>query len=330
MFSWHKETLTELAKQRSRLAQALLIHGREGVGQVEFSSSFSQQLLCENPTKDGSACGSCVACNWFALGNHPDFRLIQPESMAPEGDEDAAAPKKEKKSIQIRIEQVRELQDFLAVGTHRAGRRVILLHPADTMNAATQNALLKSLEEPPPGTVFLLATSRPHRLLATIRSRCHAIPLPFPDRSAASAWLEQQGVADAEALLALAGGAPLTAARMAESDEHRRRLIEQLRDARFDVVSACEHCLRVEPAEAVGWLQRWTYDLLSSRLSGKIRYHLDEAGALERLAGSPEPTALAGFLRALMGARALSQHPLNARLFFEDLLFKYRDLIAAP
>ena len=330
MFTWHINTLIQLATQRGHLAQALLVHGREGIGQVEFAKAFSQQLLCESPTREGLACGRCVACNWFGLGNHPDFRLIQPESIAPDVDDEAATAKKEKKSTQIRIEQVRALQDFLAVGTHRAGLRVILLHPADTMNAATQNALLKSLEEPPPGTVFMLVTSRPHRLLATIRSRCHAIPLPFPDRPTASGWLVQQGIANAEELLALAGGAPLTAARLAVSEPHRRRLIEQLRNPRFDVVSATEHCLRVEPSEAVGWLQRWVYDLLSSRLSGKIRYHVDDAEPLAKLAAAPQATALAGFLRALMGARALSQHPLNARLFFEDLLFKYRDLIAAP
>ena len=97
----------------------------------------------------------------------------------------------------------------------------------------------------------------------------------------------------------------------------------------FDVIAATEHCLRVEPAEAVAWLQRWTYDLLSSRLAGTIRYHVGETGTLARLAAVPEPADLAGFLRRLAGARGMSEHPLNARLFFEDLLFRYRDLVAA-
>ena len=329
MFLWQKNTLIELVKQRERLPHAFLVHGREGVGQLEFAVAFGQQLLCERPTGEGLACGACQACNWFSRGNHPDFRLVQPDSATPEGEDEEPAPKKDKKSNQIRIDQVRALQNFLAVGTHRAGNRVIVLNPADTMNASTQNALLKSLEEPPPATVFLLVTSRPHRLLATIRSRCHALPLPFPDRPAAAAWLAEQGVADAEALLALAGGAPLTAARLAESDPHRRRLIEQMRNPDFDVIAAAEHCLKVEPSEAVGWLQRWTYDLLSSRLTGAVRYHVAEAGILAKLAARPEPAALAGFLRKLGSARGMSEHPLNARLFFEDLLFKYRDLVTA-
>ncbi|MBI2961266.1 MAG: DNA polymerase III subunit delta' [Betaproteobacteria bacterium] len=322
--------MLELAKQRARIAHALLVHGREGAGQIEFALALSRQLLCESPTEQGLACSRCAACNWFALGNHPDFRLIQPESLEPDAENEAQSARKEKKSTQIRIEQVRALQDFLAVGTHRAGYRVIVLHPAEAMNAPTQNALLKSLEEPPPATVFLLATSRPHRLLATVRSRCQRIAVPFPDRSQALRWLEGQGVPEADALLALSGGAPLVAARLAEADPLRRRLIAQLRDPRFDVVAATEHCLRVEPAEAVAWLQRWVYDLLSSRLCGKIRYHLEDSATIPRLAAALEPAAVAGVLRALAGARALSQHPLNARLFFEDLLFKYRALWGSP
>ncbi len=327
MLSWHKTALTELAKQRARLAQALLVHGREGVGQFEFALAFSQVVLCERPTAEGLACEACAACNWFALGNHPDFRLLQPESLA-EGEEEAATDKK--KSTQIRIAQVRALQEFLAVGTHRAGHRVIVLHPADAMNTETQNALLKSLEEPPPATLFLLVTSRPHRLLATVRSRCHAIALPFPDQASASAWLAEQGTADARALLALAGGAPLTAAGFAQSEPHRRQFIEQLRSKEFDAIAASEYCLRVEPPEAVGWLQRWAYDLLSVRLTGEVRYYVDEAAALKGLAAGRDPAALARFSRTLNAARALAQHPLNSRLFFEDLLFKYRALISAP
>lgn len=330
MLSWHTPALIGLAKQRERLAHALLVHGREGVGQLEFAIALSRQLLCESPTRQGLACARCAACNWFSLGNHPDFRLIQPENLDPESENETEDAKKEKKSTQIRIEQVRSLQDFLAVGTHRAGHRVIVLHPADAMNAATQNALLKSLEEPPPATVFMLVTSRSHRLLATVRSRCQRVPVPFPDRPEALSWLKGQGVSDAETLLALSGGAPLTARRAAEADSQRRGLIGHLRDPRFDVIAATEHCLRVEPPEAVAWLQRWVYDLLSTRLLGKIRYHLEEAGTIPTLAEGSEPAALAGFLRELASARGLAQHPLNQRLFFEDLLFRYRALLAAP
>ena len=313
---------------RPRLPHALLLHGREGVGQFELALAFAQFLLCENP--NGKACGGCAACGWFEQGNHPDFRLLQPESLADEEEGgEAPADSKKKKSIQIRIEQVRDLQRFLAVGTHRAGLRVIVLHPADSMNVPTQNAVLKALEEPPPDTLFLLVTSQPHRLAATIRSRCQGIAVPLPDRALAAAWLKEQGVEDPGSLLALAGGAPLSAARLAQSDTVRRRLVEQLGDARFDPLIAADYCLGVEPGEIVGWLQRWVYDLLSLKLAGTVRYHVADDRAVRAMADRCDASGAAALLRRLARARGLAQHPLNARLFVEDLLIGYGALIGA-
>ena len=322
---WQSAQLRELGKTRSKLPHALLVHGREGMGQLELASAFAQALLCERPLPDGGSCGACPACVWFGQGNHPDFRLIQPESM--EADEEAESAGSRKKSDQIRIEQVRELQRFLAVGTHRAGRRVILMHPAETMNFATQNALLKSLEEPPPETLFLLATSFSHRLLPTIRSRCQNVVATAPSREEATGWLRDQGMENPESLLALAGGAPLTAMRLAESEPARRRLIEQLKDAAFDPVAAAESCLSVEPAEAVGWLQRWVYDLMSFRLTGTIRYHVSDEAGVRAVSERCRPAQAARLLRRLAQARGLAAHPLNARLFLEGLLIDYQGML---
>ncbi len=325
VLSWHTAQLSELAKTRARMPHALLVHGREGMGQFELATAFAQALLCEQPPADGGSCGTCPACVWFGQGNHPDFRLIQPESMA--ADEETESSDSRKKSDQIRIEQVRELQRFLAVGTHRAGRRVILMHPAETMNFATQNALLKSLEEPPPETVFLLVTSFSHRLLPTIRSRCQNVVAAVPSREQAARWLEDQGMENPESLLALAGGAPLTAQRLAESEPARRRLIEQLKDAAFDPVAAVESCLTVEPAEAIGWLQRWVYDLMSFRLSGTIRYHVSDEPGVKSASARCSPAQAGRLLRRLAQARGLASHPLNARLFLEGLLIDYQGLL---
>jgi DNA polymerase-3 subunit delta' len=327
IFTWIEAQLAELAEMRVRLPHALLVHGREGVGQFELAMAFAQFLLCEKPAPNGRACGRCSACIWFEQGNHPDFRLLQPESMA--GDEEGeAAAESRKKSDQIKIEQVRDLQRFLAVGTHRAGLRVIVLHPADAMNVPTQNAVLKSLEEPPPYTLFLLVTSFPHRLLPTIRSRCQSISVPVPNRDQAVQWLEDQRIENPESLLALAGGAPLSAMRLSEFEPVRQRLIEQLRDPRFDPVAATEHCLGAEPGEVIAWLQRWVYDLLSLRLTGRVRYHVADEQGVRATAARCDPSRAATLLRKLAKARSLAQHPLNPRLFFEDLLIQYHALIA--
>lgn len=314
---------------RGRLPHAVLIQGTEGQGEFEFGLAAAQSLLCEKPRGDGGGCGSCPACNWFLQRNHPDFRLLVPESLAPEsGGEGADPARKERRSEQIRIEQVRDLSGFLAIGTHRAGFRVILLYPAETMNPNTQNALLKSLEEPPPETVFVLVTARPEGLLPTVRSRCMKFVLPPPGGARALAWLKEQGVARPEAALAEAGGAPLGALRAAETESERSRFIEGLRKPGFDPIVLADTALRVPLSECVGWLQRWSHDLLLARVSGRVRYYPDHAAAIAELSLGCEPAEIAAYLRRLAEARALARHPLNAKLFVEDLLLQYQRLIA--
>ena len=331
MFTWHEPAWTAWARIRERLPHAVLIQSAEGLGEFEFAQGVAQSLLCEKPLKDRRGCGTCAACNWLAQGNHPDFRLLVPESMAPESQEEGAEPaRKEKRSEQIRIEQVRELAEFLAVGTHRAGLRVILVYPAEAMNPNTQNALLKSLEEPPPETVFLLVSTQPERLLPTVRSRCLRFTLALPDPGQVTRWLKEQGVNQPEAALAGAGGAPLAALKAAESEADRSRFIEGLRNPGFDPIALAETVLRVPPWELVGWLQRWSYDLLLASVAGRIRYYLDHEGAINDTSRHCEAADIAVNLRRLAQARSLARHPLNAKLFIEELLLQYQRLIARP
>jgi DNA polymerase-3 subunit delta' len=327
IFTWQSQAWEELNRLRRQLPHAVLIQAREGIGAAELAQALAQALLCESPRPEGFACGRCAACNWFRQGNHPDFRLVQPESMATEGGGEAdETSRKDKRSEQIRIDQVRSLRDFLAVGTHRAGLRVIVIHPAEAMNPNTQNALLKNLEEPPPGTLFLLVANRPDRLLPTVRSRCLRLNLPVPDHKLALAWLKEQGVEDSAGLLAAAGGAPLGALELSGSEAERQRLLSALGKAEFDPIALAEQMQRTPASEVVTWLQRWSYDLLACRLGSEIRYHPKYEGLIVGISRACRAPELAGYLRVLAQARALAQHPLNPKLFFEDLFFRYRAL----
>src|SRR6267154_1154547 len=328
IFEWHKQAWEAWTQLRERLPHAILIHSGEGVGEFEFAQACAQSLLCEKPEPARRACGSCRACNWFSQGNHPDFRLIVPESMAPESREEGAESPK-KKSEQIRIEQVRELAGFLAVGTHRGGLRVLLVYPAEAMNANTQNALLKSLEEPPPDTIFLLVTTQAERLLATVRSRCLRLALPLPEPAQVLRWLKEPGVERPENALAAAGGAPLAALKTVEMEADRMGFIEGLQNPRFDPIALAESVGRVPLWDLVGWLQRWSYDLLLAHVAGRIRYNPDREAVIAATAGRCDAAELAGYLRQLAAARALARHPLNAKLFAEDLLLGYQRLIRA-
>jgi DNA polymerase-3 subunit delta' len=329
IFKWQEQPWKDWTQLRGRLPHAILMQSGEGMGEFEFAQACAQSMLCEGPQAGERPCGTCHACSWFSLGNHPDFRLIVPESMALESREEGAEPAK-KRSEQIRIEQVRELADFLAVGTHRGGPRVILIYPAEAMNANTQNALLKNLEEPPLATVFLLVTTQPERLLATVRSRCLRFTLPFPPSEPVLRWLKEQGLRQPEATLAGAGGAPLAALKAADTDADRLRFIENLGNPDFDPIALAETVLRIPLWDLVGWLQRWTYDLLLSRLAGGVRYSLNHEESISDTARHCDAADIAAYLRRLAQARALARHPLNAKLFVEDLLLRYQRLVARP
>ena len=336
----HSEAWAQLNARRPQLPHSLLISGQRGIGKFDLARRFAESLLCESPTASAEACGVCAACGWLAQGNHPDFRLLQPDALA-DGDGDSAEAAepggKKKPSSQITIAQVRALDDFLHVGTHRQGARVILINPAEAMNRATANSLLKSLEEPIAGTLFILVSSEPIRLLPTIRSRCQLLPVAQPAREPAEQWLSQAGVDDAAHWLALAGGSPLMAVELAGSEQ--RELLDALlaqlsRGGRLDALAAAAALDRVIKAEKrpaplkrmIEWSQKWLFDLTLASEGLPARYFLAQAQALQRLAKTADTAKLLAFSRKTIQYKLQCEQPLNSRLFLEDFFLSYAAL----
>ena len=329
---WHQMALTALLARRESLPHALLLHGKQGIGKLEFARALAQSLLCESPESD-IGCGKCPACGWFSEGNHPDFRELLPESMN-EDEVDVDAPvevdaKEKKKSKEIKIEQIRDIASFMTLTTHRAGFRVLLVHPAEAMNSAAANALLKTLEEPPPHTVILLVTDRIGRLLATIKSRCQRLMVPSPDEAMSLQWLKSQGVADAAGALSQAGGAPFEAMAYAAGDyqEVRKAFLQVLSDGNADLLGAAQTFEKSDLVNILTWLQTWISDLVLSRFTGEVRHHFDQKAAISRIATRVNLPALFRYESQLRQARRSIHHPLNARLFLEQLLISYSQAI---
>jgi len=312
-----KQTWDQLTAKLDRLPHALLFHGAPGVGKLALAERFAQLLLCEKRGQGTNPCGSCEGCRWFLAGSHPDARFLEPEALArqtaaaEEGDEEK--PKSGKQpSSEIKIEQVRALAGFVNVGSHRGGRRVAIVHPAEDMNTSAANALLKSLEEPPPGAMFLLVSHRPARLLPTIRSRCVPVPVPLPEPKAAAAWLAAQGVSAPERWLAFAGGAPLRALDYATGERGAaiERVLRGIASADRALLGEVKDRDELEPLAEV--LQKMALDRAFAALSGKTKY----GGATVPGDGR----AWLAYARAMGRSRLLTRHPLNPRLFAAEMV----------
>lgn len=320
LYPWQSETLAHLVGDRTHLPHAILLHGHAGSGKYDFAQILAQSLLCQASDATGLPCGQCASCSWYAQSNHPDFRLLAPE----EGKDTAAG----RKRTQISVDQVRALSSFLELSSHHSdGLRLVLVHPAESLNPVAANSLLKMLEEPPAGVIFILVTHQLQRLLATIVSRCQKIAMRLPSRTEALEWLgkqEQEG--DAESLLDYVGGAPLSALQDNVWDNVilSSRLLSQ--GVHLDPFAAAAALLADGMESAIDGLQKWTYDLLACRLTGVVRYYSQSVQALQTMAESVDLAKLLSFQRQLNDARKAAQHPLNQELQLETLLLVYTQM----
>ncbi|HEB91941.1 MAG TPA: DNA polymerase III subunit delta' [Gammaproteobacteria bacterium] len=300
-----------------RLPHALLLTGAEGVGKLDFATGLAAGLLCQDPHDDGSACGQCHACGLLAGGSHPDFRCVGP----PEG-----------KSV-IPIDTIRAVGDFFALTSQYNGRQVIIVHPAEAMNPSAANSLLKTLEEPTPGVLLILVCSRPSQLLPTIRSRCQQVTFALPAPAQAKAWLRERlpGDGDAEALLALAEGAPLAALRLnAEGGLAARQSLARqwagLLAGREDPLAVAAQWKPWGLARSLQWLNSWVTDLIRLKSAGSDAAisNKDLGAQLQNIAERLDLKALYAFLDQLTEYGRLTANNLNEQLALEDLMIAWQ------
>ncbi len=159
---WHDAARAAIGQLLARQVHAVLLHGAAGTGKLDLALDTAEALLCERRVQDGSPCGRCPGCTLVAAGNHPDLRIVRPEALAEADSRIVQAPGEEPAegasagapaearghaSRGIRIEQIRDLSEWITLSTHRGGARVIVIEPAESMNTPASNALLKVLEE---------------------------------------------------------------------------------------------------------------------------------------------------------------------------------------
>jgi DNA polymerase-3 subunit delta' len=314
---WSRAVLerAQRAQADGRLGHALLLCGPQHMGKREVADRLAAWLLCRQRAGE-DACGRCRSCELLAAGTHPDFLRL---GFLP-------TDKGDKLRTELVVEQVRELSQWCELSAALGGAQVAIVEPADALNAAAANALLKTLEEPVPGRYLLLVSARPGRMPATLRSRCQRYEFRMPERDAALAWLRQQGHAGAaaESALDLAQGQPGLAARW---------LAEGGIALRDQVAAALEQLAqdRVGPVELA---QRWLADDEAGlRLRFAAEHALDRAGALHGLRAAPRGLTvpadfhkLSAWFDAVNRLRDQLRAPLRHDLVLAGLLADWRSL----
>ena len=345
IFNWQEGVWKNLLGSASQLPHAMLFLGPPGTGKGEFAEHLAARLLCEKAQGDEPACGRCEGCHLLATENHPDFRKVTLEDDSDEEGEAEAKPKAKSRkkasapTTQVKIDQIRALEDFVFVGSHRQGKRIVVINPADAMNVAATNALLKILEEPPASVYFILVSSNAKRLLPTVRSRCRQLLFGIPDAAVASAWLKAEGVAKPELVLGLAGGAPLKA--LAIHQDGTSSLLDDLLGPLhrqpvepLALATHWEGLRRKTPGflleQLVDAVQKWLYDLARVRNGAAPRYLLGLQKELQATAPKTSPARLNRCYTDVLRIRATARHPLNELLFLEDLAARCAVALTPP
>ena len=303
---------------RGKLAHAYLFGGQEGLGKLELARHFAGFLLCSD-AQGNQPCGACRDCQLLAVGTHPDLKLIQPED-----------------SSEIRIEQVREIIDFIVQTSTRGGHKVVIFRPAEAMNVNSANALLKVLEEPGPGTLIILVSHQPALLLPTIRSRCHFVKFNRPSPEKVIPWLEAKNIhASPAELLRMANNVPLRALHYADDDALHERtvlhsVLEKLLTGSMDIADATAHCEQFSLEDNIEGMILCVADILaynqSQSTSGSASLHDHDLQVLvEFFRDRTKLRALHDFYRELLAARRAVSSTSNPNpvLVLESLFYNW-------
>jgi DNA polymerase III subunit delta' len=311
------------AVRRGRLAHAYLFVGPRGIGKRPFAADLAKALLCENSSPDLVACDRCQACTLMEAGNHPDFFAVaRPEDKN-----------------EMPIDVMRELCRGFSLKSARGRGKIALLDDADDLNQESGNCFLKTLEEPPPRSVFFLIGTTPERQLPTVVSRCQVIRFAPLAEDAVAGILRQHGVTDGkllEWLVHLGHGSPGQALALADSAlwDFRKVLVNGLLQPRTDSVALSKGLLefvadagkekapqRRRASQVLRLLIEFFDDALAVRLGTSPRLgDPEELVMLHRLAERVNPEKLLNILERCLEADIQIGRYIQLDLVLEALL----------
>lgn len=307
---WH-------AHGAGRLGHAWLIAGLAGLGKRALAEHLAHTLLCSSPVGDGVPCGQCAECRLLRAGHHPDWLKLEPDGTTQE----------------IKVDAVRALIEHDNLTPRRGIRKIVCIAPAEAMNRAAANALLKTLEEPAAKTLLVLVSEEPSHLPATVLSRCQRLALVAPAEAEVLPWLVAQlgeQAHQASLALRLAHGAPLRAVTLAQTEilAARTRCFEEwlaVAHGQRDPLAAAATWQAFEHELVLEWLAGWVGDMARLRCDPQAAFlaHPDHRAALLSLTGGLDLRQIHRYFRELLRARRLLDATVNKPLLFEALAIRW-------
>ncbi|MDD2553121.1 MAG: DNA polymerase III subunit delta' [Desulfotomaculaceae bacterium] len=314
----HKQSIKILNKAISsgRVAHAYLFAGPEGVGKETTAMAFARALLCSCPA-GGDACGTCRECRQLSSGNHPDFYLVEPAGAS------------------IKIEQVREIQRRVPYCSYQGGRKIYLIRQAEAMTAEAANCILKTLEEPPRDTVFILLSARPQVLLPTILSRCQALyfkEMSVPDLIRGLVSLNEMPEEEARLYASLSGGSMgralsyASGALMADRDAANALAGALWHGGPLESVEMAEKASESKPKAifTLDTLACWYRDLLVWREAGEAGslFNTDRVDTIKTEAARYDTGRILAIIEEIMSTKRKIEVNANTRLALETLFLR--------
>ncbi|MDH5232045.1 MAG: DNA polymerase III subunit delta' [Gammaproteobacteria bacterium] len=313
-FPWQQAQWNQLSTAYSQecLPHGLLFCGSRGVGKKGFAFALAQMVLCEHSMESSQACGQCKSCQLFTAHNHPDLKLTEPD--------DEHKP--------IKVNQVREIIDFMNLMPHTSSHRVVIIDQAQQLNHNAANSLLKSLEEPPANSLLILITHRPSALLGTIRSRCRQVLFPAVETALASSWLADQVPGDVNLLLNLSHGGPLLARELAASDylQLRQQCFEDWLGLNSNnMLSIANKWVKCGLENVFVMLDSWIMDLIRFKAANDDRLirNQDLSSQLINLVKHLDMSKLMRLQQQLLERQSQVQQNINANLLAEDIMIRW-------
>jgi len=304
-YPWLTEAWQAWLLAKKRLGHAYLFTGQTGMAIGSLTQQIAESLLCQASSTSSGPCGQCNGCHSVNLSQHPDYIEL--------------APLEGKK--EVTVDQVRGLQQMINQTSHQAGLKVILIHRLEYLNLAAFNALLKSLEEPPEQTIFIMTSYQLGRLPATIRSRCQLFKVASPRPEQACFWLREQldSQVNIERALAFNWDAPVAALNWIEQG------LAKIDNQWLSDIAALEKRQKTVTQVIQGWL-KWDekFNILQAfqvQVQTQLWRCLDESGPQQ---------AWLDLTQQLLRAEKEFRGHVNKALFYENITMGYLIACQSP